>query len=58
MKKRENPEPQTETDDFEIIMGDDSNLNISDVGDYVNDLRPKKHDNAKKVVIPKVKKKK
>ena len=43
--------------DFEIIIGDDSNLTISDVENYMGDLRPKKRENTKKLVIPKNKKK-
>lgn len=48
---------EVKNDKIEIIIGDDSNLNISDVGDCMNNLRPKKHENHKKVVIPKIKKK-
>ena len=48
---------EVKNDEIEIIIGDDSNLDISDVGDCMNSLRPKKHENQKKVVIPKIKKK-
>jgi hypothetical protein len=42
--------------DIEIIMGDDSNLNFSDVEDCLNTLRPKDKENLKKkVIIPKTK---
>lgn len=63
--RRKNKEKQKEKkekakkneNEIEIIMGDDSNLDISDVGDYVNDLKPKAHENQKKkFVIPKSKK--
>lgn len=39
--------------DLEIIMGDDSFLEISDVNDCVNTLRPKNKEKTKKVIIPK-----
>lgn len=42
---------------IEIVMGDNSTLEISDVGDCMNDLRPKKNK-KKKIVIPKVKRNK
>ena len=43
--------------DIEIVMGDDSELNFSDVEDCVNTLRPKdKEILKKKVIIPKTKK--
>ena len=44
--------------DFEVVIGDDSVLNISEVGDCMNQLRPK--DQAKKrknFIIPVAKKK-
>jgi len=45
--------------DIEIVFGDDSNLDISDVGDCMNDLRPKDLEKKKKgIVIPKAKNKK
>ena len=44
-------------EEIEVIIGDDSNLNISDVGDCMNDLRPKTNKEKKKVVIPIAKKK-
>lgn len=43
-------------DDFEIVIGDDSNLNISEVNDYVDGLKPNT-EKKKNVVIPNVKKK-
>ena len=45
-------------DDIEVVIGDDSVLNISEVGDCMNQLRPK--DQAKKrknFIIPIAKKK-
>lgn len=52
-KKKENEE----NNDIEIVIGDDSTLEISDVGDCMNDLRPKDREKKKKgIVIPKTKK--
>ena len=51
-KKKEN------INDIEVVIGDDSVLNISEVGDCMNQLRPK--DQAKKrknFIIPIAKKK-
>ena len=54
-KKVENIE---NSEDIEVVIGDDSVLNISEVGDCMNQLRPK--DQAKKrknFIIPIAKKK-
>lgn len=57
-RKEEIEKEEKNENAIEIIMGDNSNLQISDVGDCVNELRPKAHDaNPKKLVIPKAKKK-
>ena len=54
MDNKENKQAQ----DIEVIIGDDSILNISEVGDCMNDLRPKSSDKkSKQVIIPKTKKK-
>ena len=48
-----------EIEEIEVVIGDDSVLNISEVGDCMNDLRPK--DSVKKrrnFIIPIAKKKK
>lgn len=45
-------------EDIEIVIGDDSNLDISDVGDYTNELKPKTNKQKKNFVIPIAKKKK
>ena len=47
-------------DDIEVVVGDDSDLEISDVGDYMNSFKPKSSENEKKkrLVIPKVNEKK
>lgn len=44
---------EKEKKDLEIVMGDDSFLEFSDVGDCVNTLRPKDKSKSKKVIIPK-----
>ncbi|MBR2289837.1 MAG: hypothetical protein IJ867_04385 [Clostridia bacterium] len=41
--------------DIEIIMGDDSELNFSDVNDSINTLRPKDKVQKKNIIIPKAK---
>ena len=47
-----------QVEDIEVIIGDDSVLNISEVGDCMNELRPKTSDKKnKQVIIPKTKKK-
>lgn len=49
---------KNEDQEIEIILGDDSELNISDVGDCMNDLRPKNNEKKKKkLFIPHLKKK-
>lgn len=58
MKMSENEKKTTNTDEIEVVFGDDSVLNISAVGDCMNDLRPKDSvKNRKKVIIPIAKKK-
>ena len=46
-------EDNDENLDIEIIMGDDSELEISEVEDSITSLRPKDKVPAKKVIIPK-----
>lgn len=41
--------------DIEIVIGDDSHLNFSEIKDCVNTLRPKDKTAKKKVIIPKTK---
>lgn len=41
---------------IKIVVGDESVLNISEVNDYMNDLRPRKIDNTN-LIIPVPKKK-
>ena len=51
-------EKNTNSEEIEVVFGDDSVLNISEVGDMMNDLRPKDSvKNRKKVIIPIAKKK-
>lgn len=45
-------------EEIEIVIGDDSNLQISEVGDYTSDLKPKTNKIKKNFVIPLAKKKK
>lgn len=59
-RKEEKSEKTDEkkTEEIEVVFGDDSMLNISEVGDCMNDLRPKDSvKNRKKVIIPVAKKK-
>ena len=41
--------------DIEIILGDDSELNFSDVNDSIKTLRPKDKVQKKNIIIPKTK---
>ena len=57
-KKEEKKVDNKEIENIEVVIGDDSVLNISEVGDCMNQLRPK--DQAKKrknFIIPIAKKK-
>lgn len=55
--KKEEKNDKKKNEEIEIVMGDDSELEISDVGDCMNELRPKGNEKQKKsVVIPKIKK--
>ena len=40
-----------ENDEIEIVIGDDSNLNISEVNDYTEGLKPNT-EKKKNVIIP------
>ncbi len=58
-KEEQEDKVQKNENDIEIVFGDDSNLDISDVGDCMNNLRPKDLEKKKKgIVIPKAKNKK
>ncbi len=52
-------EKELNENEIEVVFGGDSDLKleISDVGDYMNDLSPKsKEEKKKNIVIPKAKK--
>ena len=48
---------ENETKDFEIVMGDDTDLTISEVGDIMNNLKPNTSEKKKNIIIPISKKK-
>ena len=48
---------ENENNDFEIVMGDDTELNISEVGDIMNNLKPNTSKKNKNIIIPVAKKK-
>ena len=41
-----------ENKDLEIVMGGDSDLEISEVGDIMNDLKPNTSKEKKAIIIP------
>ena len=46
-------------EDLEIVIGDNTNLEISEAKDCVNSLRPKDKKNMKdKIIVPKIKEEK
>ena len=47
----------SENKELEIVMGDDIELNISEVGDIMNNLKPNTSDKKKNIIIPGIKKK-
>lgn len=47
----------SENKELEIVIGDDSELNISEVGDIVNNLKPNTSEKKKNIIIPVTKKK-
>ena len=54
MKNKENDKKSE--NDIEVVVGDESVLNISEVGDMMNNLRPKDSvTNKKNIIIPKAK---
>lgn len=57
MKEKNTNQNKKNENDIEIVIGDESVLNISEVNDCMNTLRPKSTD-KKKVIIPVNKKKK
>lgn len=56
-KENKKQEDKDENKEIEIVIGDNSDLEISSVGDCMNNLRPKDYEKKKKgIVIPKTKK--
>ena len=55
-KNEEENREESQEKEIEIIIGDDSNLSISEVNDYMSDLNPDT-EKKKKVIIPTAKKK-
>lgn len=47
----------SENKELEIVIGDDSELNISEVGDIMNNLKPNTSEKKKNIIIPVTKKK-
>ena len=59
MKNNSKESSEKKSNDIEVVIGDNSLLNISEVGDCMNTLRPKSADKkSKNVIIPKEKFKK
>ena len=55
-KNEEENREENQEKEIEIIIGDDSNLSISEVNDYMSELNPDT-EKKKKVIIPTEKKK-
>ena len=51
-------EKKNNSNDIEVVVGDDSELFISEVSDCINNLRPKDASSKDKIIIPTEKKKK
>ena len=43
---------ENENKELEIVMGDDTDLNISEVGDMTNTLKPRNHEKKENIIIP------
>lgn len=43
---------ENENKELQIVMGDDSDLNISEVGDMTNTLKPRNHEKKDNIIIP------
>ena len=52
MNNFENDEKNNDIEEIEVVFGDDSNLEISGVEEFISDLKPVK-EKKKNVVIPK-----
>lgn len=42
----------SENKELQIVMGDDTELNISEVGDIMNTLKPNTSEKKKNIIIP------
>lgn len=42
----------SENRELQIVMGDDTELNISEVGDIMNNLKPHTSEKKKNIIIP------
>lgn len=42
----------SENKELQIVMGDDTELNISEVGDIMNNLKPQTSEKKKNIIIP------
>jgi len=51
-------ENEIENKDFEVVTGDGSELELSEVYDHLNVATPKPKETKKNIIIPEVKKKK
>ncbi len=59
LKKSNKRKKEENKEEIEVVIGDESVLNISEVNDCMNPLRPKDSvNNRKNFIIPTVKKKK
>ena len=56
MNSFEDNEKNNDIEEIEVIFGDDTNLEISDVEEFISDLKPIK-EKKKNIVIPVAKKK-
>ena len=56
MNNNEDKEKNNNVEDIEVVFGDDSNLEFSDVEEFISDLKPIK-EKKKNLVIPVAKKK-
>ncbi len=58
-KSNKHKKEEKKEEEIEIVIGDESILNISEVNDCMNPLRPKDSvNNRKKIIIPTAKKRK
>ncbi len=43
---------ENENKELQIVMGDDTDLNISEVGDMTNTLKPRNYEKKENIIIP------